>query len=83
MTMTRIELKMLHSNELRELRKNIKKELDFREDIGSEIENKEKWLGADQWSERVQELLEKEEDRKRMHAYVDESAHAQIGGKHT
>ena len=83
MTMTRIELKMMHSNELRELRKNIKKELDFREDIGSEIENKEKWLGADKWSERVQELLEKEEDRKRMHAYVDESAHAQIGGKNT
>ena len=83
MTMTRIELKMMHSNELRELRDNIKKELDFRDDIGSEIENKEKWLGADQWSERVQELLEKEEDRKRMHAYVDESAHAQIGGKNT
>ena len=84
MTMTRIELKMMHSNELRELRKNIKKELDFREDIGSEIENKQAWLSADQWSERVQELREKEEeDRKRMHAYVDESAHAQIGGKNT
>ncbi len=33
--MTRIELKMLHSNELRALRDNIKKELDFRADVGS------------------------------------------------
>ena len=81
---TTLELKNMHSNELRELRDMVKKELDFRDDIGSEIENKEKWLGADQWSERVQELLEKEEeDRKRMHAYVDESDHAQIRGKNT
>ena len=79
MTMTRIELKMMHSNELRELRDMVKKELDFRDDIGSEIKNKEKWLSADQWSKEVQELRAREQ----MHAYVDESAHAQIGGKHT
>ena len=81
--MTRIELKMLHSNELRELRNMIKEELDFRADVGSEIKNKEKWLGANDWSKEVQKLREKEEDRNRMHAYVDESAHAQIGGKNT
>ena len=70
--MTRIELKMLHSNELRALRDNIKKELDFRADVGSEIENKEKWLGADQWSERVQEL--RKEERERIANYIDESS---------
>ena len=75
--MNRIDIKMLHSNELRELRDMVKKELDFRADVGSELENKEKWLGADQWSERVQELRARE----RMHAYVDESAHSQVGIK--
>ncbi len=74
--MTRIELKMLHSNELRALRDNIKKELDFRADVGSEIENKEKWLGADQWSERVQEQRKEEREREgdRIANYIDESS---------
>ena len=36
--MTRIELKMMHSNELRELKKMIQEELNFRDDIGKEIE---------------------------------------------
>ena len=74
--MTRIELKMLHSNELRALRDNIKKELDFRADVGSEIENKEKWLGADEWSERVQELRKEEREREgdRIANYIDESS---------
>ena len=42
--MTRIELKMMHSNELRELKKMIQEELNFRDDIGKEIEttNEEK-----------------------------------------
>ncbi len=70
--MTRIELKMLHSNELRALRDMVKKELDFRADVGSEIENKEKWLGADQWSERVQE--QRKEERERIANYIDESS---------
>ena len=74
--MTRIELKMLHSNELRALRDNIKKELDFRADVGSEIENKEKWLGADEWSERVQEQRKEEREREgdRIANYIDESS---------
>ena len=36
--MTRIELKMMHSNDLRELKKMIQEELNFRDDIGKEIE---------------------------------------------
>ena len=77
----RIELKNMHSKELRTLRRMIREELDFRDDIGSEIANREAWLGADKWGERVQELLEKEnkEERERMHAYADEAtAHSLI-----
>ena len=70
--MTRIELKMLHSNELRALRDNIKKELDFRADVGSELENKEKWLGADEWSKEVQKL--RKEEREKTANYIDESS---------
>ena len=36
--MTRIDVKMMHSNELRKLKKMIQEELNFREDIGKEIE---------------------------------------------
>ena len=36
--MSKIDLKMMHSNDLRELKKRIQKELNFREDIGKEIE---------------------------------------------
>ena len=74
--MTRIELKMLHSNELRALRDMVKKELDFRADVGSEIENKEKWLGADEWSKEVQKLRKEEREREgeRIANYIDESS---------
>ena len=77
--MNRIDIKMMHSNELRELRDMVKKELDFRADIGSEIENKEQWLGADKWGERVRELREKEEERENQYAYIEETSHAHIG----
>ena len=41
--MTRIDIKMMHSNELRELRTTIREELDFRAEVGKEIsDNKEK-----------------------------------------
>ena len=36
--MTRVELKNMHSTELRKLKKMIQEELNFREDIGKEIE---------------------------------------------
>ena len=38
-TLEKIDLKMMHSNDLRELKKMIQKELNFREDIGKEINN--------------------------------------------
>ena len=37
--MTRIDVKMKSSKELRELRTMIREELDFRADVGKEIEN--------------------------------------------
>ena len=36
-TLKKIDLKMMHSNDLRELKKMIQEELNFREDIGKEI----------------------------------------------
>jgi predicted transcriptional regulator len=35
--MTRIDIKMMHSTELRELRSMIREELDFRAEVGKEI----------------------------------------------
>ena len=35
--MSRVDIKLMHSNELRELKKMIQEELNFREDIGKEI----------------------------------------------
>ena len=37
-----VELKMMHSNELRELKEMIQKELNFRDDIGKEIKKERK-----------------------------------------
>ena len=36
-TLKKIDLKMMHSNDLRELKKMIQEELNFRDDIGKEI----------------------------------------------
>ena len=38
-TLKKIDLKMMHSNDLRELKKMIQEELNFRDDIGKEINN--------------------------------------------
>ena len=38
--MDRIDLKMMHSNELRTLKEMIQEELNFRDDIGKEIANR-------------------------------------------
>ena len=36
-TLEKIDLKMMHSNDLRELKKRIQEELNFRDDIGKDI----------------------------------------------
>ena len=59
--MTRIDLKMMDSKKLRELRTMIRKELDFRAEIGQELEDGgiKEWVSATEWSARIQK--EKEE----------------------
>ena len=59
----KIELKNMHSKELRNLRNMIREELDFRADVGSEIANREAWMSSTEWSKEVLELREKEEER--------------------
>ena len=60
--MTRIDVKMMDSKKLRELRTMIRKELDFRADIGQELEDGgiKEWVSATEWSARIQQE-EKEE----------------------
>ena len=62
--MTRIDLKMMDSKKLRELRTMIRKELDFRADIGQELEDGriKEWISAAEYSARIQK--EKDEDEK-------------------
>ena len=67
MMMSRIDLKMMDSKKLRELRNMIRKELDFRADIGQELEDGriKEWVSATEWSARIQkEKKEKEQDGK-------------------
>ena len=72
----RIELKNMHSKELRTLRNMIREELDFRADVGSEIANKEAWMSSTEWGDKVQELLK--EERERAHAYIEDNDHSHI-----
>ena len=60
--MTRMDMKMMDSKELRELRSLIGKELDFRAKIGQELENGriKEWVSATEWSARIQKQKEKE-----------------------
>ena len=62
-TMTRIDVKMMDSKELRELQGYVTDELNFRASIGKgidELHDENVWLSAEDWSTRVKE----EDDRK-------------------
>ena len=58
--MTRIDVKMKSSKELRELRTMIRKELDFRAEIGEELEDGriKEWVSAAEYSARIQKEKE-------------------------
>ena len=60
--MSRIDVKMKSSKELRELRTMIRKELDFRAEIGEELEDGriKEWISVAEYSARIQK--EKEEN---------------------
>ena len=61
--MTRIDVKMKSSKELRELRTLIRKELDFRAEIGEELEDGriKEWISAAEYSARIQKMKENDE----------------------
>ena len=64
--MTRIDVKMKSSKELRELRTMIRKELDFRAEIGEELEDGriKEWVSAAEYSARIQKEKEQDETEK-------------------
>ena len=70
--MTRIDLKMMDSKKLRELRTMIRKELDFRAEIGQELEDGriKEWISADEYSARIQKEKEKNKRNKREDEYI-------------
>ncbi len=70
--MTGIDLKMKSSKELRTLRTLIRKELDFRADIGQELEDGgiKEWVSAAEYSARIQKEKEKKERNKREDEYI-------------
>ena len=58
--MSRIDVKMKSSKELRELRILIRKELDFRAEIGEELQEDgriKEWVSAAEWSARNVEFF--------------------------
>ena len=63
--MTRIDVKMKSSKELRELRTMIRKELDFRAEIGEELEDGriKEWVSAAEYSARIQKMKEYDEEK--------------------
>ena len=70
--MTGIDVKMMDSKELRTLRTLIRKELDFRADIGQELEDGgiKEWVSATEWSARIQKEKEKNKRNKREDEYI-------------
>jgi len=63
MILTRIDVKMMDSKELRELQGYVTDELNFRASIGKgidELHDENVWLSAEDWSTRIKE----EDDRK-------------------
>ena len=63
--MSRIDVKMKSSKELRELRTLIRKELDFRAEIGEELEDGriKEWISATEYSARIQKMKENDEEK--------------------
>ena len=63
--MSRIDVKMMDSKQLRELRSMIRKELDFRAEIGEELEDGriKEWISATEYSARIQKMKENDEEK--------------------
>ena len=67
--MTRIDVKMMHSNELRKLKKMIQEELNFREDIGKEIEA----ASEPHNKHRIEDSLFTKEEEERVRIYEEKN----------
>ena len=64
--MTRIDLKMMDSKELRETKNMIEDELTFRASIGrgiDELHDKNVWLSAEDWSVNYLKLKKEDEEK--------------------
>ena len=64
--MSRIDVKMMDSKQLRELRTMIRKELDFRAEIGEELEDGriKEWISAAEYSARIQREQKENDEAK-------------------
>ena len=64
--MTRIDVKMMSTDEIKTLRTLIRKELDFRAEIGEELEDGriKEWISAAEYSARIQKQKEQDETEK-------------------
>ena len=73
--MSRIDVKMKSSKELRELRTMIRKELDFRAEIGEELEDGriKEWVSATEYSARIQKEKENERNMRTFYGEVKEN----------
>ena len=73
--MSRIDVKMKSSKELRELRTMIRKELDFRAEIGEELEDGriKEWVSAAEYSARIQKEKENEKNMRTFYGEVKEN----------
>ena len=73
--MSRIDVKMKSSKELRELRTLIRKELDFRAEIGEELEDGriKEWISATEYSARIQKMKENEKNMRTFYGEVKEN----------
>ena len=63
--MDRIDLKNMHSNELRELKSMIQEELNFRDDIGKEIQQSV--------SHKIEDSLFTKEEEERIRIYEEKN----------
>ena len=73
--MTRIDVKMMDSKELRSLRTMVRKELDFRAEIGEELEDGriKEWVSAAEYSARIQKEKENEKNMRTFYGEVKEN----------
>ena len=73
MTNSKIDLKMMHSNELRELKKMIQEELNFRDDIGKEIQQTHNQPVSQNTDYKIEDSLFTKEEEERIRIYEEKN----------